>query len=80
MMKAEALRIVILLAPGNRLGIDVDADIKPIEAPAAEIVIAQPMRPAPAARADVEDTRFALARPSLNANIQKSRACIRKWT
>ena len=58
MMKAETLRIVILLAPGDRFAVDVDADIGAGKAPAAEIVVAHPVRPAPATDADVEDVRL----------------------
>ena len=62
-MEAETLRIVVLLAPGDRLGIDVDADIEADRRAAAEIVVAQPMRPAPAAGADVEDGRAGVGEP-----------------
>ncbi len=58
MVEPETLRIIVLLAPGNRFAIDVDADISAGETPAAEIIIAQPMRPAAATGTDVEDVGF----------------------
>src|ERR1700692_3269601 len=58
MMEAETLRIVILLAPRDRLAVDVDAHIGAGKAPAAEIAVAHPVRPAPATDADVEDVRL----------------------
>ena len=53
--EAEALGVVVLLAPGDRFLVDIDADISAGETPAAEIVVAQPMRPASAADADIQD-------------------------
>jgi len=63
MMGTETLRVVVLFAPGDRLGVDVDADIAAGEAASTEIIVAQPVRPAPAAGTDVEDARSRARQP-----------------
>src|SRR5262249_15774815 len=57
MVETKALRIIVLLAPGDCLFIDIDTDVEPYETATAEIVVAQPMRPPSATRADIENAR-----------------------
>ncbi len=47
----------MLLAPFDGFLVDIDADISAAETPAAEVVIAQPMRPTAAADPDLQDVR-----------------------
>src|SRR5689334_13957852 len=56
-MEAEALGVVMLLAPGDCLAVYVNADIGAGETAPAEIKVAQPMRPAATSRSNVEDIR-----------------------
>ncbi len=62
-MEAEAFGVVVLLTPGDRFSVDIDADIGAGEAAPAEIVVPQPVRPPPAARPDVEDVRAGIGQP-----------------
>src|SRR5947209_15438583 len=57
MVEAKPLRIIVLLAPGNRLSVDINANIEADETVAPEVVVAQPMRPPAATGADIEDAR-----------------------
>lgn len=63
MIEAETFRVVVLFAPGDRLAVDIDPDIIAGESAAAEIVVAQPVRPAAATRTDVEDVRVRVGQP-----------------
>ena len=47
----------MLLAPFDGFLVDIDTDISAAETPAAEVVVAQPMRPTAAAHADIQDVR-----------------------
>ena len=55
LMKAKALAVVISPAPIDRFTVDIDANIGAGEAPTTKIIIPQPVRPAPATDADIDD-------------------------